>query len=117
MYDIIELSSKSMEELHRIANTLDIKKVESYAKNELIYQILDVQAESGATSTASSATASNPSKRLMLPEAIRFFCSSDMSANVTMAMAAPGSESGKLVPKTNRSGPHFAEITLNPWLS
>ena len=59
MYDIIELSSKSMEELHRIANTLDIKKVESYAKNELIYQILDVQAESGATSTASSANKTN----------------------------------------------------------
>ena len=59
MYDIIELSSKSMDELHRIANTLDIKKVESYAKNELICQILDVQAESGAASAASAPKTTN----------------------------------------------------------
>jgi len=63
MYDIIELSSKSMDELHRIANTLDIKKVESYAKNELIYQILDVQAESGAASAASAPKTTNAKKQ------------------------------------------------------
>ncbi len=63
MYDIIELSSKSMDELHRIANTLDIKKVESYAKNELIYQILDVQAESGAASAASAPKTTNAKNR------------------------------------------------------
>ncbi|HOO42273.1 MAG TPA: transcription termination factor Rho [Bacteroidales bacterium] len=62
MYDIIELSSKSMEELHRIANALEIKKVESYAKNELIYQILDVQAESGASAQASSVDKPNTNK-------------------------------------------------------
>jgi len=63
MYDIIELSSKSMEELHRIANALEIKKIESYAKNELIYQILDVQAESGASTQASSGDKTNTKKQ------------------------------------------------------
>jgi len=48
MYDIIELSKKSMEELHSIAKALEIKKLSTYAKNDLIYQILDVQAETGA---------------------------------------------------------------------
>ena len=64
MYDIIELSSKSMEELHRIANALEIKKFESYAKNELIYQILDVQAESGASASASSEDKTNTKKQI-----------------------------------------------------
>jgi hypothetical protein len=32
MYDIIELSNKAMDELHRIAEALGIKKLESYAK-------------------------------------------------------------------------------------
>jgi len=63
MYDIIELSSKSMEELHRIAYALEIKKVESYAKNELIYQILDIQAESGASAQASSGDKPNTKKQ------------------------------------------------------
>lgn len=63
MYDIIELSNKSMEELHRIANALEIKKIESYAKNELIYQILDIQAESGASSAASSEDKTNTKKQ------------------------------------------------------
>lgn len=49
MYDIIELSNKSMEELRSIAEALGIKKLSTYAKNNLIYQILDVQAESGAS--------------------------------------------------------------------
>lgn len=49
MYDIIELSNKSMEELRSIAEALGIKKLSTYAKNDLIYQILDVQAESGAS--------------------------------------------------------------------
>ncbi|MFA7458510.1 MAG: Rho termination factor N-terminal domain-containing protein, partial [Bacteroidales bacterium] len=70
MYDIIELSSKSMEELHRIANALEIKKVESIAKNELIYQILDIQAESGASASSSgtSNTKKQTSRRTRKPQ-------------------------------------------------
>ena len=44
MYDIIELSKKLVPELKEIAKELNIRKVESYKKQDLIYKILDTQA-------------------------------------------------------------------------
>lgn len=44
MYDIIELNTKSLEDLFEIAKELNIKKAQSYPKEELIYKILDEQA-------------------------------------------------------------------------
>ncbi len=44
MYDIVELNSKLLAELREIAKGLEIKKVESYKKQDLIYKILDAQA-------------------------------------------------------------------------
>jgi len=44
MYDIIELSRKLLPDLKEIAKELDIKKVESFKKQDLIYKILDIQA-------------------------------------------------------------------------
>jgi transcription termination factor Rho len=44
MYDIIELSRKLLPELKEIAKELDIKKVETFKKQDLIYKILDTQA-------------------------------------------------------------------------
>lgn len=44
MYDILELSKKLLPELRDIAKELDIKKVESFKKQDLIYKILDTQA-------------------------------------------------------------------------
>ena len=44
MYDIIELSRKLLPDLREIAKELDIKKVESFKKQDLIYKILDTQA-------------------------------------------------------------------------
>ena len=44
MYDIIELSNKLLPDLKAIAKELDIKSVEKYRKQDLIYKILDVQA-------------------------------------------------------------------------
>ena len=44
MYDIIELSRKLLPDLKDIAKELDIKKIESYKKQDLIYKILDNQA-------------------------------------------------------------------------
>ena len=46
MYDIVALNSKLLNELREIAKDLKIKKVESYKKQDLIYQILDAQAMS-----------------------------------------------------------------------
>ena len=99
MYDIIELSSKSMEELHKIANALDIKKVESYAKNELIYQILDVQAESG-TSAVASATNTSDTKKQTVPRTRKINtrttkAGSGEKPKETPAEIFPASEQGK----------------------
>jgi len=44
MYDILELNKKLLTELREIAKELKIKRVESYKKQDLIYQILDQQA-------------------------------------------------------------------------
>lgn len=47
MYDIIELSNKSLEELFVIAEKLNISKVKQYSKEDLVYKILDEQAIQG----------------------------------------------------------------------
>ncbi|MBS9768787.1 MAG: transcription termination factor Rho [Flavobacteriaceae bacterium] len=44
MYDILELNKKLLTELKQIAKDLQIKRVESFKKQDLIYQILDQQA-------------------------------------------------------------------------
>ena len=44
MYDILELNKKLVSELREIAKGLQIKKVESLKKQDLIYKILDQQA-------------------------------------------------------------------------
>ena len=44
MYDIIELSSKSQEDLIAIAKELNVKKPESLSKEDLVYVVLDEQA-------------------------------------------------------------------------
>ncbi|MCB8999442.1 MAG: transcription termination factor Rho [Bacteroidales bacterium] len=44
MYDILELNKKLLPELRDIAKDLQIKKVESFKKQELVYKILDQQA-------------------------------------------------------------------------
>ncbi len=44
MYDILELSKKLLPELREIGKELNIKRVESFKKQDLIYTILDTQA-------------------------------------------------------------------------
>ncbi|HOP59474.1 MAG TPA: transcription termination factor Rho [Bacteroidales bacterium] len=44
MYDILELSKKLLPELKEIAKELNIKRVESLKKQDLVYKILDQQA-------------------------------------------------------------------------
>jgi transcription termination factor Rho len=44
MYDILELSKKLLPELREIGKELNIKRIESFKKQELIYVILDTQA-------------------------------------------------------------------------
>lgn len=55
MYDILELNDKLLTDLRQIAKDLDIKRVESYKKQELIYKILDQQAISSVSASPSLA--------------------------------------------------------------
>ncbi len=51
MYDILELNKKLVSELREIARSLEIKKVETLKKQDLIYRILDQQAIVGVNKT------------------------------------------------------------------
>ena len=44
MYDILELNKKLLAELKDVAKELDIKRIDSFKKQDLIYKILDEQA-------------------------------------------------------------------------
>ena len=48
MYNIIQLKEKELSELQEIAKELNIKKPESFDRDNLIYKILDEQAIMGA---------------------------------------------------------------------
>ena len=50
MYNISELNAKSLDDLHSIAKGMGITKISSYSKEELVYKILDDQAENAAIS-------------------------------------------------------------------
>ncbi|MCU0433037.1 MAG: transcription termination factor Rho [Bacteroidia bacterium] len=64
MYDIIELNSKLVGELREIARQLNVPKYETLKKQELIYQILDLQAVAGAAnSTPSENTSESEQQR------------------------------------------------------
>jgi len=59
MYDILELNSKLLSDLKEIAKQLNIKRVDSLKKQDLIYKILDEQALQAATAP----TKKEPSKK------------------------------------------------------
>jgi len=52
MYDILELNEKLLSDLRQIAKELNVKRVESFKKKELIYKILDQQAMIATEETA-----------------------------------------------------------------
>ena len=68
MYEINDLSNKLVTELKEIAKGLKIKRVESYKKKELVYKILDVQAESGDPLPAEPKKASEPAPEASAPK-------------------------------------------------
>ncbi len=63
MYDILELNKKLLPELKAIAKELKIKRVDSYKKQDLIYQILDQQAIVASTQPTSSPPKNKPKQQ------------------------------------------------------
>jgi len=64
MYDILELNKKLVSELREIAKGLQIKKVESLKKQDLIYKILDQQAINATTTESKSEKKTSGRKRI-----------------------------------------------------
>jgi transcription termination factor Rho len=62
MYNIMQLNGKQLPELLAIAQSLGIKKAESLSKEELVYSILDVQAENNAPRLAAEEDARQSKK-------------------------------------------------------
>lgn len=62
MYDILELNKKLVPELREIAKDLNIKRVESLKKQDLVYKILDTQAIQEAGKTERRNEAKEPAK-------------------------------------------------------
>ncbi|TLX74109.1 transcription termination factor Rho [Labilibacter sediminis] len=64
MYDILELNKKLLAELKDVAKELNIKRVDSFKKQDLIYKILDEQAILASEKKSSEKTAEKkPAKR------------------------------------------------------
>ncbi|MCF8714097.1 transcription termination factor Rho [Joostella atrarenae] len=59
MFEISDLKAKKLAELHEIAKTAGIPKYKSLKKNDLVYQILDVQAASPEAVAIEKAKAEN----------------------------------------------------------
>ncbi len=71
MYDILELNKKLLPELREIAKELNIKRVDSFKKQELIYKILDQQAIAASeakTSRKDNISGQRPVKSQMAAE-------------------------------------------------
>lgn len=62
MYDILELNKKLVPELRDIAKELNIKKIESLKKQDLVYKILDTQAIQEAEKSEHKNVAKEPAK-------------------------------------------------------
>lgn len=68
MYDILELNKKLLPELKQIAKDMNIKRVESLRKQDLIYKILDQQAIDGAANQGKKGAAKDTERRPKKPE-------------------------------------------------
>ncbi|MDR1415009.1 MAG: transcription termination factor Rho [Odoribacteraceae bacterium] len=71
MFDILELNEKLLPELRLIAKELNVKRVESYLKKDLIYKILDQQAIVPAEDTVPVDPREKPRARAPRAEAAR----------------------------------------------
>lgn len=63
MYDILELNKKLVPELKEIAKSLNIKRIETLRKQDLIYKILDQQAIDASQTKKATKKASAPKEK------------------------------------------------------
>ncbi|HDP54827.1 MAG TPA: hypothetical protein ENN24_03975 [Bacteroidetes bacterium] len=68
MYDILELNKKLLPELKEVAKGMNIKRIESLRKQDLIYKILDQQAIDAAAIQDKKSKPKDSDKRGKKPE-------------------------------------------------
>ena len=91
MYDIMQLSSKSLEELFVIAENLNIKRVKSHTRDELVYKILDEQ----AIQSVNKPIQKKKRDRIVNPKLAKV----EVSANVEKVEATPVKVEAQEAPK------------------
>jgi len=128
MYDILELNKKLLPELREIAKELNIKKVESFKKQDLIYKILDTQAvkeaekkSQQADNKEKSAVKEEKSPRLWLRKADRQPAQTDRQPVQAEPQQPIEKEKGESEnqkklrrPRRDKHAPIFVNNTNNP---
>ncbi len=95
MYDILELNKKLLADLKEIAKELNIKRVDSFKKQDLIYKILDEQAIIASEKKKTDKTGDKkPSKRPRTPKAQKV-SSSEPNQSTTKKIDQPTIEEEK----------------------
>lgn len=110
MYDILELNKKLVSELREIAKGLQIKKVESLKKQDLIYKILDQQA---INATSDVKTEKRSSGRKRISEKPKVASSSDKKKETKQVKAKSNHESTSKVEKKKDNEPK-KEVKAEP---
>ncbi|MDG3580945.1 transcription termination factor Rho [Galbibacter pacificus] len=98
MFEISDLKAKKLAELHEIAKVAGIPKYKSLKKNDLIYQILDVQAASPNAVANEKNTASNAQQGPKKPAQRK-------RTRTTKKVVTNPTDSRDNTPKTNTSSP------------
>ena len=106
MYDIIELSGKSLEELYTIAETLNISKVKSFSKEDLVYKILDEQAIQGVGRPMRKPRARISTQKKVEQKVMQVASVAEETVEVTEAVKADVSESPKQEVKAPQEKKH-----------
>jgi len=106
MYDIIELSNKSLNELRTIAETLNIKRISAIGKADLVYRILDEQAIQGTDIPGTRKRRGRPPRRDKMQVRNNESKPDALPVSPPAEVAPPSSEvkDNKEAPKARRRG-------------
>ncbi len=105
MYDILELNKKLLSELRIIAKDLEIKRVDSFKKQDLVYQILDAQAikASGRKGATNQKPKEETPKKVTKPTASKAKQQADTKAKTTQKEVASEKQAEKDKPQPQRT--------------
>ncbi|MCU4166677.1 transcription termination factor Rho [Carboxylicivirga caseinilyticus] len=117
MYDILELNKKLLADLRQIAKELNVKRVESFKKQDLIYKILDEQAiqvtENKKPVKKEKVIDKKPrNKRPRTQRADTGLVASSVSSKVAEAASSMSEEPKKVIPEEKKVEEPKAEVEV-----